>query len=254
MKKLICALIACSNLIWCIGSMSNAVQAAEVTQSPNIASEIRGDINGDKVITILDVIMLQKWILGIGSLPNWQNADLDDNGTVDVFDLSLLKRKLIADHEENSAMLLDHTVVHRKWTHICEEYYDGYICVTSSPSELWDVMRSVRPYITEEDYSIVEETKDLYEDQSIIVMFCPAGASTRRIEVDSISVDHGVLTVATTTRDFSYGSPDMRSECILIAVKKELTDGVQDVILNDHFEELDSIWPSRGSNKSESDN
>ncbi len=86
MKKPICALLACSTLIWCIGSMSNTVQAAEVTQSSNIASEICGDVNVDKIITVFDVILLQKWILGIdiGDLPNWKSADLDGNETIDL--------------------------------------------------------------------------------------------------------------------------------------------------------------------------
>lgn len=51
MKKLICALITCSNLIWCIGSMSNTVQAVEIAQG--ICGEsCTWSLDADGVLTI----------------------------------------------------------------------------------------------------------------------------------------------------------------------------------------------------------
>lgn len=210
---------------------------------------IKGDVNGDGVVDVFDVALLKRQLLNQNTKSkisiHMTSADVDGDGKLSAKDLRQINDYVMGKSTRFSAdqaMLLDHTVVHREWTHISKEYNDGYIRVTSSPSELWDVMQSVCPYLTDEDDSIVEETKALYENQNIIVLFSSAGASTRKIEIDSVSVEHGVLTAATTTRDFPYGSPDMSSECILIAVDKELTGGVQDVILTDHFETLDSIW------------
>ena len=39
--------------------------------------------------------MLQKWLLNAGSLTNWENADMNEDGVIDVFDLALLKRVLL---------------------------------------------------------------------------------------------------------------------------------------------------------------
>lgn len=40
--------------------------------------------------------MLQKWLLGSGELKNWQNADLCEDGRIDVFDM-IEMRKLITN-------------------------------------------------------------------------------------------------------------------------------------------------------------
>ncbi|MDE5738653.1 MAG: dockerin type I repeat-containing protein [Oscillospiraceae bacterium] len=54
-----------------------------------------GDIDCDGEVGVTDVVLLQKWLLGSGELPNWQNADLHQDGIINIFDLVLLKRMLI---------------------------------------------------------------------------------------------------------------------------------------------------------------
>lgn len=56
-----------------------------------------GDVDLDGRISLLDVIALQRYLLNVKSLgeEGLANADLDQNGTVDIFDLALLKRKLL---------------------------------------------------------------------------------------------------------------------------------------------------------------
>lgn len=56
-----------------------------------------GNINGDNEFNVADVVLFQKYILG-GSdikISDWKNADLNANGILDVFDLCLMKKKLI---------------------------------------------------------------------------------------------------------------------------------------------------------------
>lgn len=58
---------------------------------------IEGDANLDGEVNVADAVILQKWLLCCGSLDCWQNVDLCCDKRIDVFDLVMLKRMLIAD-------------------------------------------------------------------------------------------------------------------------------------------------------------
>lgn len=53
------------------------------------------DSNDDGEFTVADVVILQKWLLDAGNLTNWQNTDLNEDSVINVFDLVMMKRKLI---------------------------------------------------------------------------------------------------------------------------------------------------------------
>lgn len=57
-----------------------------------------GDVNGDGTIDLRDLILLQKYILGVQTftLPQTLRADVTQDAAVDVFDLAILKRALTA--------------------------------------------------------------------------------------------------------------------------------------------------------------
>ena len=59
--------------------------------------EIEGDVNADGALSVIDVILLQKWLLAVpdAELTNWKAADLCEDNIINVFDLHLLKRMLI---------------------------------------------------------------------------------------------------------------------------------------------------------------
>jgi len=59
---------------------------------------LRGDVNADGEFTISDAVLLQKWLLAVPDtkLANWRAADLCEDNRLDVFDLCLMKRELIA--------------------------------------------------------------------------------------------------------------------------------------------------------------
>lgn len=57
-------------------------------------SGIRGDVNADGACTVLDVIMLQKWLLCAGDITDSAAGDLCEDGVLDVYDLSLLKQEV----------------------------------------------------------------------------------------------------------------------------------------------------------------
>lgn len=62
------------------------------------AMKIKGDINSDGEFNISDAVLLQKWILAESNakLADWKAADLCEDGKLDVFDLCMMKRMLVA--------------------------------------------------------------------------------------------------------------------------------------------------------------
>lgn len=58
-----------------------------------------GDVNGDDLLNIADAVSLQKWLAGSSDieLPNLKYADLNYDNRLDVFDLIILKNKLIQE-------------------------------------------------------------------------------------------------------------------------------------------------------------
>lgn len=64
-----------------------------------VPKEIKGDCNNDGKFTVADAVLLQKWLLAVPDtkLADWEAADLCEDGVLDVFDLCLMKRKLITE-------------------------------------------------------------------------------------------------------------------------------------------------------------
>ena len=58
---------------------------------------INGDVNADGQFNIADVVLTQKWLLAIPdiTLTDWKAGDLCEDDRLDVFDLCLMKRKLV---------------------------------------------------------------------------------------------------------------------------------------------------------------
>ena len=59
-----------------------------------------GDVNGDGEFNVADVITLQKWLLAVPEthFADWKAADFYKDDRLDVFDLCLMKRALIAEN------------------------------------------------------------------------------------------------------------------------------------------------------------
>ena len=58
---------------------------------------VNGDINADGICDVADVVLLQKWLLDVPDtkLKNWKSADFYEDDKLDVFDLCLMKKKLL---------------------------------------------------------------------------------------------------------------------------------------------------------------
>lgn len=60
-------------------------------------STLRGDVNGDGVFSLSDIVCLQRWLLADkrAVINCWENGDLVEDDKLNAFDLCLMKRKLI---------------------------------------------------------------------------------------------------------------------------------------------------------------
>ena len=71
-------------------------QGVQVQAETGMPPKVVGDLTGDGVMNNVDVIVMQKYILGRLMLPQTLIAELDfnDDGKVNAFDLAVLKRRV----------------------------------------------------------------------------------------------------------------------------------------------------------------
>ncbi len=67
----------------------------ETTTVPDTEPD-RYDVTADGNFNILDVIMLQKWLLNAGEINHWYAGDLHYDQRLDAFDLAMMKRELLS--------------------------------------------------------------------------------------------------------------------------------------------------------------
>ncbi len=60
-------------------------------------SSVEGDVSGDGAFNVADAVLLQKWLLGADDvhLADWKAADLCKDGRINIYDLIMMKKKLI---------------------------------------------------------------------------------------------------------------------------------------------------------------
>lgn len=68
---------------------------AEISVYGAESAAVRGDVDADGALTVADAVMLQKWLHGSGELTAPENADLCEDGAIDIFDLGLLRQALL---------------------------------------------------------------------------------------------------------------------------------------------------------------
>ncbi len=95
MKKKIMAMLTSA---MCLATAAlNSVNVVSAADEKTNVSFLMGDVNEDGSFGISDVVLLQKWLLGVPDthLANWKAADFCDDDRLDVFDLTLMKRAMI---------------------------------------------------------------------------------------------------------------------------------------------------------------
>ena len=74
----------------------------EPTTLPPLLGDIApvdGDLDADGLFGVTDIVVFQKWLLAVPDtkIYDWSAADLYPDGTLDVFDLFLMKQKLLGE-------------------------------------------------------------------------------------------------------------------------------------------------------------
>lgn len=111
-----------------------------IYNSYNQEETLLGDINDDGSFNVADIVMLQKWLLGVSdvTLPNWKAADFCEDEKLNVLDLCMMKCKLV----ENSYNK-DEDVFSPCETTIDEEFLAYGVVVTmkkqykTNPPRIW---------------------------------------------------------------------------------------------------------------------
>lgn len=108
---------------------------------------LMGDVNGDDVFSVADVIMLQKWLLTVPDthLSNWKAADFYEDDKLDVFDLCLMKMALIYNAQSTTPENMPAIV-------------DDHSTITSEmKSLLWSTVKREYPNVDFSDFAFVYE-------------------------------------------------------------------------------------------------
>jgi hypothetical protein len=64
------------------------------TAAPTKPVVIKGDVNDDHMVSVADLVVIQRFLLGNGKLKNSTNADINADKRVDTFDLIFLRRMM----------------------------------------------------------------------------------------------------------------------------------------------------------------
>ena len=95
MKKKIMAMLTSA---MCLATTTvNCVNVVNAADEGTNMPVLMGDVNDDGSFNIADVVLLQKWLLGVPDMDivNWKAADLCKDDRLDIFDLAMMKRALI---------------------------------------------------------------------------------------------------------------------------------------------------------------
>ncbi len=63
---------------------------------PFTISSVQGDVNADGSFTVLDLVAMQKYLLGCTALADPAAGDLQADGVLDIYDLGMMKKLLLA--------------------------------------------------------------------------------------------------------------------------------------------------------------
>ncbi len=76
---------------------SPLIYLLSLTMEPASAADAEGDLNADGSFNLLDLILLQRWILDVPDtvLPDWKAGDLCEDDILNAYDLAAMKRKLL---------------------------------------------------------------------------------------------------------------------------------------------------------------
>lgn len=61
----------------------------------NIPEKVIGDVNADESFGLPDIVLMQKYLLNIEALSNYEAGDASQDGKINIFDLSIMKQMIL---------------------------------------------------------------------------------------------------------------------------------------------------------------
>lgn len=119
---------------------------------------VPGDVNDDSALTVADLVMMQNYLLGNGTLDQWQNGDMDNDGRLDVFDYIAMLKELRKNPEYNPPFTdpsLDFTA-----TNLTVDIQSNEVTGTEADDEF---------IISQTDFALELFKNELKEDENTLV-------------------------------------------------------------------------------------
>ena len=176
-------------------TISDDLKVKEVKQF----EEIYGDCNGDGELGVLDLVVMRKYLHGLGTLEHPELADLDGDGQVDIFDFAMLRQRLF---------------VKTPW---------------EKPQALPDQKKNGDEYTP----GLKTISKETFEDKVVILLTSPTRAAGRMIEVEGVERTGATLKIAVRTYQVPGGFKEKNLIFTLVVVDKNMVqDGLRNTIVN----------------------
>ncbi|MDE6035843.1 MAG: dockerin type I repeat-containing protein [Ruminococcus sp.] len=203
MKKFIGALL--SVVMMCLGVSLSAF--AEVQPE---SVEVQGDLNGDGVFNVSDVVLFQNWLISgtDTDIINLKTADFCQDGKFDVFDLCLMKKELSA----------------QTMPKLSENRYDYNLLTKYDNSE----SSQVSVVIQNDEALIMWKTPVLYQQNGCIQEIISIDSCTYKNESSE------TIEISDTKTVYYYGtSPKGYTYCVV----KAIADGEATVMLDCDYQD-----------------
>ncbi len=184
-------------------AVSEDLAVTEISEE-QMGQLLMGDCNNDGVFSVADVLMCQKYVHGLSELTAWEHADFDGDGTVDVFDLTLMRRALLMQEMANPEQIAFETLtstIHRDDDVVNHRYFKARAAY--SLEELQDLAGEAE---------IPEEiTQETFTNNVVIMLETPisGGNVYQNMNVEEITRVGATLRIQATARYSGQPTPDM---------------------------------------------
>ncbi|MBO5384596.1 MAG: dockerin type I repeat-containing protein [Ruminococcus sp.] len=193
-----------------------------------------GDCNADGEFSVADVVLLQKWILvkSEAALSDWKAADFCEDGRLDVFDLTLMKRELL---NKNQTVYTSFTLYDNKDIRTNSDAH------TEQKAYIVNSMEELQKTVAENeqcdylDSALENVDESFFAEQSLVLFYTQAGGGNKYTIVDSLLLsDSGeTLNITAITKKPEIATPDMMYRRYAFAVNKNAVENVKQISYNE---------------------
>jgi hypothetical protein len=97
MKKIVAMISAFAFLSLAFSGLPTYADEADSNNKTDYPTSVAGDVNADGQFSVVDVVLMQQWLLDIPDteLADWKAGDLYEDDILDAFDLCIMKQALV---------------------------------------------------------------------------------------------------------------------------------------------------------------